>query len=150
MNRLTKLFFLFLITGTALAQPDFSTPEATWQTYLQACQAGDFEGVELCFTASSRQYLKQNPQPVEERDPALLKATYERLTATDFRLEKVNSKRAIMWPADERIPPCFLRIQKPAEGWRIDLHFMTNYIRVTEDGWSYTFSRAERIWKSRK
>lgn len=146
----TALTLTILLAGMAMAQPDFSTPEATWQTYLNACQAGDFEAADLCYTASSRDYLKQDPRLTEGRDPEILKATYEKLTSTEFTLERVNSKRAIMRAADESIPPYFLRIQKPSEGWRIDLHFMSSYIRVNETGWSWTFPRAEGIWKSRK
>lgn len=120
------------------------------QTYLSACQAGDYEAADLCYTASSREYIATHPRITEGRRPEHLKATYARLSGVEFQLEQVNKKRAILRPKDESIPPYFLRRQKSGEGWRIDWHFMSSYIRVRENGWSWTFSKAERIWKSRK
>lgn len=132
------------------AEPDFSTPQATFESYLEACREGDFEGADLCYTASSREYIASHPRVTEGRSPESLKVTYQRLSQAAFKLEQVNSRRAIIRFEDQGIPPYFLRVQKAGEGWRIDWHFMSHYIRRTEDGWSWTFSRAERIWKSRK
>ena len=54
-----KIFLVALLLWVpALAQPDFSTPEAAYKTYLAACQAGSFEQADLCYTASSREELK--------------------------------------------------------------------------------------------
>ena len=147
-----RLFLLFALLATlpALAAPDFSSPEATLKTYLEACKAGDFAASDLCYTASSREMLASTPAFTEGRQPAMLTGTYDRLSKLTFTTEKVNAKRAILRPNDEKVPPFFMRVQNPKEGWRIDWHFMANYMRANENGWSWANPRAEGIWKSRE
>ncbi len=150
-----KSQLLFLVVALFLATPvlaegDFSTPEATLATYLQACREGDFEKSDLCYTHSSRQYLQEHEEFTQNRNPEDLRQAYDRLSQVEFTLEQVNEKRAILHPDDPKIPPFFLRQQKPGEGWRIDFHFMSNYLRADENGWSWRFPKAEGLWKSRK
>ena len=152
MRRYLIVLFLSLLAAapSAWAEPDFSTPEATLKTYLQACQAGDFAGADACYTASSREFLAQSPAFTEGRQPELLVGTYERLSKLTFTTELVNAKRAILKPNDPKVPPFFMRIQSPKDKWRIDWHFMANYIRADENGWSWGNPKAEGIWKSRE
>jgi hypothetical protein len=151
MRRLLLCLLTALVTlAPAQAQPDFSTPEATLKTYLTACQAGDFEAADLCYTASSRQLLASSPSFTAGRQPEMLTATYERLAPLTFTTDKVNARRAILRPNDSKVPPFFMRVQDPKEGWRIDWHFMSNYMRADQNGWSWANPRAEGIWKSRE
>ena len=151
MKRFLMLCFLLALASTlAVAEPDFSTPEKTLENYLRACEAGDFEAADLCYTASSRKYLKENSYLTQGREPAQLKKVFAQLSKQSFRTEQVNSKRAILHPDDSRHPPFFIRQQAKGEGWRIDFHFMTNYIKADAEGWSWRMKRAEKIWKSRK
>lgn len=147
MKKTVLLFFLFVLP--CLAQ-NFETPEATLDAYLQACKAGDFEAADLCYTQSSRELVKADLAGMEPRSPELLKGTYERLKAANFELEKVNDKRAIFWSQNEDIPPMLMRIQAPEEGWRIDYHFMSRYLRVTQDDWNWRNKRLFEIWKKRE
>lgn len=147
---LLLLLALFLLPLPVSAEPDFSSPEATLKTYLDALKAGDFAGSDLCYTASSREALAKNPAFTEGRKPEMLTNTYERLSGLTFTTEKVNAKRAILKPDDDKVPPFFMRIQNPKEGWRIDWHFMANYIRADGNGWSWVNPKAEGIWKSRE
>lgn len=144
------LLSLFVCATPAWSEPDFSSPEATLKTYLEACKAGDFAAADLCYTASSREALAKNPAFTENRQTEMLTGTYERLSKLTFTTEKVNAKRAILKPNDDKVPPFFLRIQTPKEGWRIDWHFMANYIRANADGWSWVNPKAEAIWRSRE
>jgi hypothetical protein len=146
------LFFVWilLVNAPVLAQPDYSSPEATLKTYLEACKAGDFSAADECYTASSRKRLAETPALTEGRHPDLLTGTYERLSTLTFTTEKVNAKRAILRPDDPKVPPFFLRVQTPKEQWRIDWHFMANYIRADANGWSWVNPRAEGLWKSRE
>ncbi len=140
---------VLLLSGLALGEPDFSSPEAAYQTYLAACQSGDFGLADLCYTHSSRQYLAENPKMTEGRSPEILTGTYVRLKDKGYRVEQVSERRAIIrWdPEDPRVPPIYIRQQKRGEGWRLDLMFMARYIRQHEDGWSFVIPQAEKLWK---
>lgn len=147
-----SLILLVTLLTTALAQaaPDFSTPEKTLETYLKACQAGDFQAADLCYTESSRKFLQDNAYMTEGREPEQLKKAYQNWSTLKFRTEMVNAKRAVLHPSSADVPPFFLRKQAKGEGWRIDYHFMSNFIKVDENGWSWKMPRAEKIWRSRK
>lgn len=144
----TMLLLLVLAT-LGLAESEYATPRATLDRYLKACSDGDYAAAEACYTKSSRELVKEQMKDAEVRDPDLLKSAYDRLSPLEYREERVNEKRAILWPSDEKIPPFLLRVQDEKEGWRLDYHFMSHYIRVNEDGWSWTNSRIFKIWKSR-
>ena len=54
--------FFFATTGALLAQ-SFETPERTLETYLKACEEGDFDAAQACYTKSSRELSEaQEPQ----------------------------------------------------------------------------------------
>jgi hypothetical protein len=148
--RYPLLALLALLLTVSAAAQDYSSPEATLQTYLAACKAGDFAAADQCYTASSREFLAKTPALTQNRPVELLTATYGRLSKLKWITEKVNPKRAILRPDDSKVPPFFLRQQAPNEGWRIDWHFMANYIRADESGWSWVNPKAEGIWKSRE
>ncbi|MFA7482876.1 MAG: hypothetical protein WC314_20380 [Vulcanimicrobiota bacterium] len=143
------LVLLFLLSQIGLADK-FETPNDTLEAYLQACKEGDYQAAESCYTRSSRELAAQDAKQMGERPPELLIGTYERLKDVDFRLEQVNPKRAILWPETEQIPPMFLRIQHAEEGWRLDYHFMSRYMRVNENGWSWRNQRILDLWKKRQ
>lgn len=143
------LSVLLCLISPVQAEPDFSSPEATMRTYMEACQAGDFVAADACYTESSRAFLAKNPALRDSRPVEALIGTYERLSKVTFTTEMVNTKRAILRPDDPKLPPYFLRIQNPKEQWRIDWNFMANYIRANDKGWSWANPRAEGIWKSR-
>lgn len=148
---LLSLFCLAsLAVSPALAEPDYSTPEATLATYLEACKAGDFTAADACYTKSSREFLAKTPAFSEGRSPDMLRGTYERLSKVKFSTEKVNAKRAVLVSDDKAIPPFYVRVQEPKEGWRIDWHFMANYMRGDANGWSWKNPRADGLWKSRE
>ncbi len=151
---MSKALFLALalmltLVQTGLAE-NYETPRGTLDAYLKACQAGDVEAAEMCYTRSSREVAKQDAEQAAPPSPESLKGAYERLKDVDFKLEEVNAKRAIFWPEEESIPPMFLRVQHEEEGWRLDYHFMSRYIRVGEDGWSWRDQRVFQIWKKRE
>lgn len=151
MRRTFLLLLAFtLLTVQALAQPDYSSPEATLRSYLRACEAGDFGAADACYTKSSREFIAKTPKMTEGRIPQQLTGTYDRLSKLKFTTEKVNDKRAILRPDDEKVPPFYMRIQDPKEGWRIDWQFMANYMRADAKGWSWVNPKAEGIWKSRQ
>lgn len=151
MIRLVVLFVFGLSwVSAALAQPaDYSSPESTVRSYLEACRRGDLAAADQCYTASSRELLAQMPNVAQQRTPEQLQSFYQRLSELTFQTERVNPKRAILTPNDPKIPPFFLRIQAPQEQWRIDWHFMANYIRADQQGWSWKNPRALALWKSR-
>lgn len=142
--------FVFCSLAALSAQSRFDTPKAALDAYLQACREGDYQAAEACYTESSRKYVAQRTDPEVPRNPDLLRQFYQRMADTDFRLEQVNSKRAVFWPEDETIPPFLLRIQKPEEGWRLDYHFMSNYIKVKDSGWSWANPKIFGLWKQRE
>jgi hypothetical protein len=148
VRTLLSIVVLCLLTPV-WAQPDYSTPEQTLQTYLQACKAGDFAQADACYTRSSREFLAKTPKMTEGRMPEHLMGTYDRLAGLEFTTEKVGEKRAILRPNDAKVPPFYMRVQDPKEGWRIDWQFMANYMRADANGWSWVNPRAEGIWKSR-
>lgn len=148
-NRLLCALLWSFLLLPVLAEPDYSSPEATFRTYLQACQRGDYATADSCYTASSRAFFEKNPSLTKDRPVEALLATHERLSKVNFTTEQVSPKRAILRADDPKVPPYFLRIQSPKEGWRIDWLFMANYIRANDNGWSWANPRAEGIWKSR-
>ena len=151
MKALVLIKFILLLvwlTIPSLAQ-DYSSPEKTFETYLEACKVGSFEKAEACYTKSSRALAKQRSQGRVRHSDSLVDA-FDKLSPLTFRLESVNTKRAILWPSDESVPPFFLRIQEPEENWRLDYHFMSNFIQVEKDGWKWRNKRIFKIWKSRE
>ena len=145
------VFLLFLLSASvAVAEGPYATPMQTFETYLKACQNGDYKAAENCYTRSSRELVEKQMAGGAQRDPEALKGLYEGLSQVTFREELVNEKRAILWPDDEKFAPMFLRIQDVEEGWRLDYHFMSNYIRANDKGWSWRNERVYRIWKTRK
>ncbi len=150
MRRTFVFFALLLLALPAWAGPDYSSPEATLKTYLEACKAGDFEAADACYTKSSREFIAKTPKMTAGRKPEHLIGTYERLSALKFTTETVNPKRAIVRPDDSKVPPFYMRVQDPKEGWRIDWQFMANYMRADQNGWSWVNPKAETLWKSRQ
>ena len=141
---------MLLQLGQICLAETYETPRETLDAYLSACQEGDLEAAEMCYTRSSREVAKQDAEQGASPPPEALRRAYEQLKDVDFRLEEVNAKRAILWPDLESIPPMFLRVQHQEEGWRLDYHFMSRYIRVGEDGWSWRDPLFFQIWKKRE
>lgn len=144
------LLAVLLLTWTVQAQDSFETPQQTLDSYLQACREGDYQAADACYTKSSREFLEKHLKPEAKRDPKHLLASYERLKSLTFEEERVSPKRAILWADSEKVPPFLLRIQEPEEGWRIDYHFMSHYIKIEEDGWKWRNEKLFKIWKSRE
>ncbi len=146
---MTLLALLTLAAPPSFAAPDYSTPESLLKTYLSACQAGDVAAANECYTASSRAFIAAHPEVMAGVNPELLTATYDRLSALKFETEQISPTRAILKPSDSKVPPFYLRQQKAGEGWRIDWHFMSNYIRADDKGWRVTNIKAESVWRKR-
>lgn len=140
---------LFLLSAPLLGQTAFDSPRSTFDTYLKACREGDYRAAEDCFTRSSRELVQAQVKPEEPRDPEQLKSVYEAMSKLKYSEEKVSPTRAIMWPDDKSVAPLLLRIQDKSEGWRIDYHFMSHYIKVDDHGWSWRNPKLFAIWKSR-
>ena len=144
--------FLPLLLILCLALPclaeTFETPRGTLDAYLKACREGDEKALRECYTKSSRELAKADA--AEGQGEVDLAAVHEHLAQQTFTLEQVNKKRAIFWAEDESVPPFFLRVQDEAEGWRIDYHFMSRYMRVNPDGWSWRNKRIFELWKKRE
>ena len=149
MVRPFLILLMFFLSLPALAQ-DYSTPEATFKTYMEAMKAADFAATDTCYTASSREMLAKNPAFSQNRPAEMLTQTHDRFSQLTWTTEQVNSKRAILTSNDSKVPPIFMRQQTPGEGWRIDFHFMASYIRADQNGWSWVNPKAEAIWKSRE
>ncbi len=127
----------------------FSTPEEAYKTYLEACSRGDYKAAQNCYTKSSRELVSQMPEE-SAPEPEALKMMAEQMEKLSYKIEKVNKKRAIVWFDKESVPPLFLRVQEPGEGWRLDYHFMSHYIQADGDGWSWRNKRVFNLWKSRE
>lgn len=150
MSRIAySLVLLFSLVVTAQAEPAFDSPKAALDAYFEACASGDYAAAESCYTKSSRELVQAQYKDLPERDPQLLKDAGENLRALKLREEIYSPTRAAFWPEDERVAPLLLRIQDKAEGWRLDYHFMSNYIRLKDGGWSWANPRLFNLWKSR-
>ena len=150
MRRTLLILAIALLVGPVSAQPNFSSPEATLKTYLEACKAGNYEAADACYTKSSREFIAKTPKMTAGRKPEHLTGTYDRLSTLKWTVENVNQKRAIVKPDDSKVPPFYMRVQDPKEGWRIDWQFMANYMRADQNGWSWANPRAETLWKARQ
>ena len=148
MKRSVFLCLLFLV-APLWAVPGFSTPEEAYKTYLEACSSGDHKAAENCYTRSSRELVGQLPEEAAPA-PEALKMMSEEMKKLSYKIEQVNKKRAIIWFDNESVPPLFLRIQEPAEGWRLDYHFMSHYIQADGNGWSWRNKKVFNLWKSRE
>lgn len=150
MKRVTLFAALLLfLSAPSLAQTSFDTPRSTFDAYMKACSEGDYGAAEGCFTKSSRELLKAQSNPQEPRDPQQLKAVYDAMSKLEYTEERVSPTRAVMWPNDKSVAPLLLRIQDKSEGWRIDYHFMSHYIKADDNGWSWRNPKLFTIWKSR-
>ena len=148
MKRTVLLCLLFL-TLPIMGASSFSTPEEAYKTYLEACSRGDYKAAQNCYTKSSRELVSQMPEE-SAPEPEALKMMAEQMEKLSYKIEKVNKKRAIVWFDKESVPPLFLRVQEPGEGWRLDYHFMSHYIQADGDGWSWRNKRVFNLWKSRE
>lgn len=144
-----SLFLLFSLCLSVHAEEAFETPKAALDAYFEACSRGDYAAAEACYTKSSRELVQAQFKDQPERDPELLKEAGENLKTLNFREEVYGPTRAAFWPDNEAVAPLLFRIQDKAEGWRLDYHFMSNYIRLKDGGWSWTNPRLFNIWKTR-
>lgn len=150
MYRLTATVFLALfLSGPLWAEHTFDSPRATFEAYLKACEVGDYTAAESCYTKSSRELAQAQWKDQPARDPELLKEAYKSLSSLAFREEIVSPTRAILWPDNESVAPLLFRIQDKEQGWRMDYHFMSSYIKVDQNGWSWKNPKLFSIWKTR-
>lgn len=145
----TALIILLFLAIPLMGATGFSSPEEAYKTYLNACSSGDYKAAQMCYTKSSRELVNQLPED-SAPNPEGLKMMAEQMKKLSYKIEQVNKKRAIVWFDEESVPPLFLRIQEPGEGWRLDYHFMSHYIQADGNGWSWRNKRVFNLWKSRE
>ena len=127
-----SLLLLFFGNIPASARDmDFSSPEATFKTYLRACKAMDFEKADMCYTKEFRDFIKTNKRYRAHRHPGQLKNEYHYLHGKKYKLER-HGRKAIMRFSKEFDRPEPLYFVKERGAWKIDGMFSFDNV-VIED-----------------
>jgi len=144
-KRIIIILIVFLIGGgVAFADGimDFSSPEATYRTYIQACKDLDFSRSDLCYTREFRRFIKTNKRYLSHRHPGQLRNEYNQHKNRSYELE-MHGDKAIMRFAPEYVRPAPFYFRKENGEWKIDAMFSFN--NVIMEGSSRWFWRNEKI-----
>ncbi len=130
---------------------DYSSPEATFRTYMAACKALSFEKSDACYTRRFREFIKTDSNYRAHRHTGQLRNEYNYLHDQEYTLE-AHGNKAIMRFAPERQRPAPLYFVKEGGQWKIDAMFAYNNI-IMESGsrwhWKNPDVNNEARWLSR-
>ena len=128
---------------------DFSSPEATFRTYMQACRELDFNKSDLCYTKEFQMFAKTNKVYLSHRHKGQLRNEYNDLRGRNYKLE-MHGNKAIMRFAPEFKRPAPLYFVKEGGEWKIDAMFaFKNIIMDDRTGgwfWKYSNNYNEKHW----
>ena len=115
---------------------DFSSPEAAFRTYMQACKELDFYKSDLCYTKEFQRFTKTNKRYLSHRHKGQLRNEYNDLYGRNYKLEMYGNK-AIMRFAPEFMRPAPLYFVREDGEWKIDAMFAFNNIIMDDrtGGW---------------
>lgn len=127
------LLLLLFSNNLALSQDDldFSSPEATFKTYMQACKALDFEKSDLCSTEEFQRFTKINKRYLAHRHTGQLANAYRYWHNKPYKLE-LHGNKAIMRFSPEFSRPEPFYFVKEREEWKLDSMFSFNNV-IIED-----------------
>ncbi|MFC1703281.1 hypothetical protein ACFL1E_00665 [Candidatus Omnitrophota bacterium] len=133
----THLLMAFCFSRIQAADMDFSSPEATFRTYLQACKEGSFEKSDLCSTKEFQRYQKSNKQYLSHRHPGQLRNAYNIWANKSYKVEKYGNK-AIMRFGKMFKSPAPIYFVKEHGKWKMDGMFeFRNIIYSSGDNWHW-------------
>ncbi len=127
------MLLLFFSNSLALAQDDldFSSPKATFKTYMQACKELDFKKSDLCYTEEFRSFIKTNKRYLAHRHAGQLANSYRYWHDKPYKLELYATKAIMRFSPPFTRPEPFYFVKEYGK-WKIDSMFSFNNV-IIED-----------------
>jgi len=138
--RLSKVSWLVLCLSalgagffhSAYAQDaDYSSPEATFRTYMAACKAQSFERVDMCYTREFRRFQKKDKRYMAYRNVGQLRNMHGYLAGKRYKLELYGHK-AIMRFSPEGVRPEPLYFVRESGKWKLDGMFSFKNVKIQD------------------
>ena len=130
---LSCLVILLLIFSNGFALPqdymDFSSPEATFRTYMQACKDLDFRKSDLCSTKEFQNFTKTNKRYLAHRHTGQLANAHRYWHDKPYKLEMYGHKAIMRFSPEFSRPEPFYFVKERGE-WKIDSMFSFNNVII--------------------
>ena len=144
------MFSFFFCSTFASAQNDmdFSSPEATFKTYMNACKALDFTKSDLCYTKEFRKFIKKDKDYLAHRHPGQLRNEYNYLHGRKYKLEMHGNKAIMRFSPPFKKPAPFYFVKERGK-WKIDAMFsFDNVIVEDRQNWHWRNPNVdnEKLW----
>ncbi len=135
MKKIITCFLLsVLFFGITYASDiDFSSPEATFKTYLQACKEGSFDKSDLCSTEEFQWFQKTNKKYLAHRHSRQLRNAYNIWANKSYKIE-MHKDKAIMRFGPMFKSPAPIYFVKDHGEWKMDSMFVFRNIIYTTGG----------------
>jgi len=127
---------------------DFSSPQSTFKSYLQACKEQDFSKSDLHYTNEFRKFIKTNQGYLSHRNVGQLQNEYNSYFNKSYVIE-VYDDRVIFRFAHYGQPPPPIYFVKEDGLWKIDAMFSFNNVIMSSGGhwhWKNPNIDNEKIW----
>ena len=127
------LLLLLFSNNLALSQNnmDFSSPEATFRTNMQACKDLDFKKSDLCTTKKFQKFAKTNKNYLSHRNTGQLANAYRYWNDKPYKLEMYRNKAIMRFSPEFTRPEPFYFVAEYGK-WKIDAMFSFNNV-IIED-----------------
>ena len=139
-----------LICATVLAQNmNFSTPEATFESYLNAAKVRSFALSDSCYTKEFLNFTVNDEEYQSHRYPGQLANSYDEHVGKQYTVERSGNKAIMRFGLEfSRPSPIYFVIEDGL--WKMDAMFMFNNI-IMDDGtggwfWRYENKDNEGLW----
>jgi hypothetical protein len=140
-----------LISFPASAQKvaeDYSSPLATFKTYMEACKNHDFSIVDRCYTQEFNRFAKSDKNYMAHRHAGQLDNEYAGYADKSVRVESHGRKVILRFTPEDKKTPSLYLVNEDGR-WKIDAMFMFNNIIYDQNNewfWKNNRQNAERIW----
>ena len=143
--KITLGCLLFVIHPAGFTQDlDLSSPEATFKTYMRACEKVDFSVSDQCYTAEFQRFTKTNQRYLAHRHKGQLRNEYNSLRNKQYKIESFGNKAIMRFGPEFKRPAPFYFVIENGQ-WKIDAMFAFNNIIMddTTGGWFWKNSHRD-------
>lgn len=117
--------------GVCAQDADYSSPEATFRTYMAACKAMDFKRADKCYTEEFQRFQKTDKKYRAHRHTGQLLNMYNYLRGKKYKLE-MHGHKAIMRFSPEFVRPEPLYFVRERGKWKLDGMFSFRNVRIQD------------------
>jgi len=110
---------------------DFSSPEATFLSYMRACKLADFSLADQCFNREFQHFTKTNKNYRSHRRTGQLRNAYSYWADKPYKLERHGNKAIMRFSSEFKRPEPIYFVREGGQ-WKIDAMFSYNNV-IIED-----------------